>query len=158
MIKKVLLLVAAAFLCTYYLYADKTDDSNDLAHQATLFFSMGKVEEGMAKAEKACEVDPDNYVAWTLLAGAYGDFKKDYEKSIELFHKSLSINPDYDMTHFGLALVYSDKGMLEEARAEFARTIALTDRVSVREAAKHAMEELDTRLQNKGSVPGGNKQ
>jgi len=70
----------------------------------------------------------------------------------------LSINPDYDMTHFGLALVYSDKGMLEEARAEFARTIALTDRVSVREAAKHAMEELDTRLQNKGSVPGGNKQ
>ena len=58
-----------------------------------------------------------------------------YDKAIEAYGKVLELHPDFDVAHFRLAEAYSQKGMNDEAVAEFERALTLSGHSAIRLAS-----------------------
>jgi tetratricopeptide (TPR) repeat protein len=92
--------------------------------------------------EQALKENPNNYVALTALAGLYANVRADISKSIKLYEKAIEINDRYDLAHLGLGMDYATLGMNNEARQEFEKTIMLSKRKYVQQAARDAISML----------------
>ncbi|HUU14275.1 MAG TPA: tetratricopeptide repeat protein [Terriglobia bacterium] len=86
-------------------------------HLYALFLSgMGRHPEAIAEIKKARELDPlsiriNANVGWLLY------FAREYDQALEQLRKALELDPNDIASHYYLGLVYSQKGMHEEAIA-----------------------------------------
>jgi adenylate cyclase len=92
------------------------DGYSDLGY--TLSFA-GRPEEAIGLIQKGMRLDPHGHLApWLWALGqAYGLTGR-YEEAIAAHKKALSRNPEFWPAHLELAVIYSEQGREEEARAE----------------------------------------
>src|SRR2546429_4533437 len=132
---------------------------------ATHYMALGRIDECLAQVGKAVELDPLSMIILTD-AGRDLYFAQRYDESIDQYRKSLQVDPDFPIAHKGLAEVYTQKGMHEEALREIEKAIVLSERsifilddlgyIYARagkiDGAMKVLEDLD-RLANEQYVP-----
>jgi TolB-like protein/Tfp pilus assembly protein PilF len=78
----------------------------------------GRHEEAIAEAHRARNVDPASLGMANILGNALY-FARQYDRAIEHYRKILEVDEDFALAQFDLARAYLQKGMFEEAIAEF---------------------------------------
>jgi len=114
-----------------------------LAH---FFFSssylnpMGDSEQALAEMKKALEVDPRSPI-YTAYVGLDYFYARQYDKALEQYKKAVELYPDFHITHYWLAWLYSQRGQYPEAIAEIttARLLEGGDRAKWASANKVAL-------------------
>jgi len=90
---------------------------------------------------RALEIDPVNSYALRNLCSIYGN-ENDYEKTIECFEKSFSINREDQLTAYGLGYTYYHTGKLDKAVEYFKVVIALDESTKIAGLAKDLTREI----------------
>jgi TolB-like protein/DNA-binding winged helix-turn-helix (wHTH) protein/tetratricopeptide (TPR) repeat protein len=96
--------------------------SNAKAHEllGSVFFSMGRGEEGMRECETAQALDPaGNHLAEAFYSAG------EYDRAIEITQAMLPGDPNDGFLHEGLWRYYAAKGQYKEAAAELVQVSAL---------------------------------
>jgi len=90
------------------------------AHQryGLLLTHTGRVDEGIAQAVRARELDPLS-LSITAAVGWYYYFARQYDRSITESRKALDLDPDFGQAHEYLGYAYQQKHMYAEAISEF---------------------------------------
>ncbi len=130
------------------------DAYNRLA--ATLAFA-GRGVEAIAIAKKAMRLNPNGKADYPFHLGLAYYLTGQYEEAIAAYNRALTRSPNFVPAHRFLAIVYSDLGRMEEARAAAAESLRLTPRVTLeiwRSRApykpKALLDRLATALGNAG--------
>jgi serine/threonine-protein kinase len=84
---------------------------------ATYLVLMGRVQEGVAHAKRAVELDPLTPTRLHKIGFAYF-FGRQYDRALQTYREAQEFDPDLDF-HFRFGLIYREKGRYEEAIAEF---------------------------------------
>jgi TolB-like protein/DNA-binding winged helix-turn-helix (wHTH) protein/Flp pilus assembly protein TadD len=85
---------------------------------------MGRLDETMVHAKRALDLDPVGLdINWDM--GVALDFSRQTDRAIEQFQKIIKMDPTWAPAHAGLLQAYQEKGMYEEAIAEWKRANAL---------------------------------
>jgi adenylate cyclase len=102
--------------------AIELNPNNAQAHHGygTYLACMGRYEEAIYEAKRACEVDPLSLQMSQLVAHVLA-LAHDYEGAIDVLLHLLEMDPHFAPAHSALLLVYTAKGMFEEALAQFER-------------------------------------
>ncbi|MBZ5620875.1 MAG: tetratricopeptide repeat protein [Acidobacteriia bacterium] len=97
------------------------------AHQwyAGLLTECGRVEEGLAEARRAVELDPlspsvNQTLGWALYMA------RQYDRAIQQFQHAIEAFPDFTQSYASLGLAYEAKGMHREAIAVLETLMKLT--------------------------------
>ena len=88
---------------------------------------MGRSEEATKERLLAQELDPLSPIINFELGVAYF-FKRDYDRAIDQFKKTLELDPDFPPVHQFLPAAYEQKGMYDEAFAAFKKAMSLSGR------------------------------
>ncbi len=88
-----------------------------IAWYAAYLAAVGRLEESLPLIERAQRLDPLNYVHATYVGMHYLWFRQP-DAAAAQFRKSLELQPNFYMAHWGLARVYVDKGRYTQALAE----------------------------------------
>ena len=103
-------------------------EERDLANQhldRSISFAMcGKVDQAIAEAKKAIEIDPDFSQAYNKL----GDFylkKGQINEAIDVYRKSIVLNPENENSHFDLGRSLAMTGKYDEALSSLNRALEL---------------------------------
>jgi tetratricopeptide (TPR) repeat protein len=103
-----------------YKRAIELNASYATAHQrySLYLMAMGRTEESLAEIKRAQELDPvslsiNTSLGWRLY------FARQYDQAIEQYRKTLEMDSNFGRAHFNLGQAYEQKGMYEEAIAEF---------------------------------------
>jgi adenylate cyclase len=96
-----------------------------------LLFMGGRTEEAIKEFKMANRLDPfpPNHILH--YTGVAYRVNGEYEKAIEFFKKATERNPDYWLSHFGLAACYGLLGREEEARAAAAEVLRIRPNFSI---------------------------
>jgi TolB-like protein/DNA-binding winged helix-turn-helix (wHTH) protein/Tfp pilus assembly protein PilF len=87
-----------------------------LRASADFSISIGRVEPGLASAQRAVALDPLNPRSYYLLGqGMYA--ARRYDKAVSALTEAVSLDPDYSEVYGVLGLAYYGLGNLERARA-----------------------------------------
>ena len=97
------------------------------AYYATYLESAGKLDDALRELETARELDPLSTSPINLLALCYF-FRRDYDKALEQWRKSLEISPNSAIAHWNLFSVYMAKSMPGEAIRELEQRLKLKGR------------------------------
>src|SRR5215831_13945150 len=89
--------------------------------------SAGKLDDALRECEIARELDPLSTSPINLLAACYF-FRRDYDKALEQWRKSLEISPNSAIAHFNLFHIYMAKSMFREAITELEERLKLEGR------------------------------
>lgn len=95
--------------------------------RATHHTALGRIDDSLAEVRRAVELDPLSMIILTD-AGKDLYLARRYDEAIDQYRKSLHVDPTFPIAHKGLAEVYSQKGMHDEAVVEIERAIALSGR------------------------------
>jgi tetratricopeptide (TPR) repeat protein len=98
------------------------------AHQwyAEYLAAMGRLDEAIAKVKRAEELDPLSLIiSWNV--GRILIFARQYDQALEQGRKTLELSPTFDWAHEILALAYEQKGMYDEAIAEYEEAWGFTE-------------------------------
>ncbi len=102
---------------------------NDVtAHQSfsEYFTALGRVDESVAEARLARDLDPlSAEVEWNLGFALF--FGRRYDEAIGVLRQSVRTTPDLWLTRAFLAWTYAERGDFEHAFAEYAKARALDD-------------------------------
>jgi adenylate cyclase len=90
----------------------------------TYLACMGRYEEAIYEAKRACKIDPLS-LQMSQLAGHVLALAHDYGGAIDALLNILEMDPHFVPAHSALVLVYTAKGMFEEALAQFERISSL---------------------------------
>ncbi|MEN3038849.1 MAG: tetratricopeptide repeat protein [Candidatus Kryptonium sp.] len=82
----------------------------------------GDIQGAIRFIESLIKDNPNDLEALNLLATAYG-LKGDLGKAMQVFRKSLKIDPNYPETHYQLGLLYYELGNYLKAIEEFYKAI-----------------------------------
>jgi TolB-like protein/Tfp pilus assembly protein PilF len=93
--------------------------------RAYVLQAIGRLEEAVASARRARELDPLS-VPTNNLVGRMLHFDRRYDQAIHEYLKTLELNPDFPPARLYLGWAYLQKGMLEEAVDELERWVRLT--------------------------------
>jgi tetratricopeptide (TPR) repeat protein len=95
--------------------------------RATHHIAMGRFDASLAEIRKAVELDP---LSMIILSDVGRDIylARRYDEAIEQYQKLLRFYPDSPIAHKGLAEVYVQKGMHEQAILEIENAIQLSGR------------------------------
>ena len=88
---------------------------------ATLAF-VGRGVEAIAIAKKAMRLNPNGKADYPFHLGLAYYLTGQYEEAIAAFNRSLTRSPNFVPAHRLLAIVYSELGRMEEARAAAAES------------------------------------
>jgi Flp pilus assembly protein TadD len=88
---------------------------------------IGKTADAVAEVRLAHELDPLSTVTINLL-GLFYYRQRDYDKSLEQWHKSLQVTPNSPIVHSNLFRVYVAKSMYDKAVAELEEAFRLKGR------------------------------
>jgi tetratricopeptide (TPR) repeat protein len=86
--------------------------------------SLGRIDDALREISKAQELDPLSPVIRANVGVIYY-FGRQYDLAIAQLRKVLEEHPNFSVAHWGLGLVYEQKGMLAEAIAELEKADAL---------------------------------
>jgi eukaryotic-like serine/threonine-protein kinase len=92
---------------------------------AMLLSQLARHEEAVARVARALELDPLSLIINTNVAWAYY-FARQYDRAIEQFKRTIEMDLGYAVAHMRLGQTYIQKGMLEQAVAEFRKAVALS--------------------------------
>ena len=97
------------------------------AHQwySHLLMARGRTGESISAAKRATEIDPLSLPA-NMNVGWQYQWARQYDLAVEHLRKLLEMDPNFEQGHWGLGLAYEQKGMFEEAAAEFQKAVALS--------------------------------
>ena len=90
----------------------------------------GRPEETIANAEQAFRLSPRSFHYLGPLGNAYRLTRR-YEEAIATYQKILAVMPHHPGAHLGLAVVYSELGREEEARAEAIAALQINPQFSL---------------------------
>lgn len=103
-------------------------EERDLANQhldRSISFAMcGKIDQAIAEAKKAVEIDPDFSQAYNKL-GDYYLKKGQINEAIDVYRKSIVLNSDNQNSHFDLGRSLAMIGKYEEALTSLNRALDL---------------------------------
>ena len=88
---------------------------------------VGKLEEALQQIKRAQELDPHSLLIKDATAWVYW-LDRQYDRAIEMAEEKLALEPAAERGHRGLAGLYVQKDMFEEAVAAYEETIALEGR------------------------------
>jgi serine/threonine protein kinase/tetratricopeptide (TPR) repeat protein len=99
------------------------------AHQWYAFFlaTMGRMDEAIAEAKLAQQIDPLSLVMNAALGRVY-HFARQYDRAIDQFRKTIEMDPNFASAHFDIAASYVEKRMYTEAIAEYQKVLAISGR------------------------------
>ncbi len=99
------------------------------AHQWYAFFlaTMGRMDEAIAEAKLAQQIDPLSLVMNSALGRIY-HFARQYDRAIEQFRKTIDMDPNFASAHFDIAESYVVKRMYAEGIAEYRKGLAISGR------------------------------
>lgn len=95
--------------------------------RGTLYAALGRMNESIAEIRRAEELDPLSMIILTDV-GRDLYFARQYDVAMEQYLKSLRVDPTFAIAHKGLAEVFVQKGMFDEAVREIEKAIALSKR------------------------------
>ena len=101
--------------------------------QSHYLTAMGRTEDSLAESKRFLELDPLDLLANAHLAWHY-HFARQYDEAIEQCWKSNDLFPNSFWPSFFVALTYEQKGMLDEASAEFEKAIKVSGNVTFAKA------------------------
>lgn len=128
--------------CTHYLfdYADTLARLGELTSQETyLEEAVREFENLFIRQRNALYLHPQWLLRYGTALDLLGDFHEDaalYERAIEIFTHTLTLDPDSSATHHALALTFSHLGELSSDKTQFERALH-----HYRLAAKHHEED-----------------
>jgi tetratricopeptide (TPR) repeat protein len=86
---------------------------------------MGRVDEGIAEARRARDLDPLSPVLNAFVgAGLY--FARRYDEATEECRKTIDLHPDFGVAHWYLGRAYLQQGRMREAVAELQQAVRLS--------------------------------
>jgi serine/threonine-protein kinase len=86
--------------------------------------AIERMEEALSEIKLAHELDPLSRVINLNLARVFY-FARQYDESIEQCRKTIEMYPDYLVAHRRLGIAYGEKGMFNEAEADFEKALSL---------------------------------
>lgn len=86
---------------------------------------MGRMEEAVAEARRAQQLDPLSPV-FNAFVGAALYFGRRYDEAIDECRKAIDLHPDFGVAHWYLGRAYLQKGRLHEALAELQTAVTLS--------------------------------
>ncbi len=89
--------------------------------------AMGRLDEGMAEAKRAQELDPLSLILNTDV-GWHHYFARRYDQAIEQCLKALEMDASFIVAHLYLGQSYLHKAMYQEAVSEFQKAVSLSER------------------------------
>lgn len=84
---------------------------------STMLSMMGRHEEAVQEKKRAPALDPLSVVIQTDLARMYY-FSRDYDQALAEYRAAIDMDPSFGSAHMGLAQVYEQKGMFEDALSD----------------------------------------
>lgn len=94
-----------------------------------LLSATGRVDEGIAMAQRGLQVDPLSVALSNDVGGAFYLARR-YDEAIRQYQKSIELDPNDSGEHLNLGEVYELKGMHDQAIKEFQKTISIAGRTS----------------------------
>ena len=94
---------------------------------ALFLLRMGRLDEALAEARRAWEIEPSSANKIVVL-GWIHYFRREYDASIEQYGQTLEMDPNNQPARFRLGLAYLQKGMLDQAIAELEKAVSLSGR------------------------------
>jgi len=86
----------------------------------TYLTPLGKSEQAIAEMKRALELDPFSPIYNTVFGLTYF-YARRYDQAQEQFQKAIKLNPDFFVTHYHLAWLYSQIGQYEKAIGELTK-------------------------------------
>ena len=87
--------------------------------------AMGRMDEALAEIQLAYDLDPLSRVI-NLNRARILHFAREYDQAIARSRKTIEMFPDYLIAHRRLGMSYGEKGMFQEAEAEFRKALAVS--------------------------------
>jgi serine/threonine protein kinase/Flp pilus assembly protein TadD len=87
--------------------------------------AMERMDEGLSEISLALDLDPLSRVINLNLARIL-HFARQFDDAIKQCRKTIEMYPDYLIAHRRLGMSYGEKGMFEEAEAEFKKALAIS--------------------------------
>ena len=94
-----------------------------------LLSAIGKLDEGIAMAQRGLQVDPLSVALSNDVGGAFYLARR-YDEAIRQYQKSIELDPEDYGAHINLGEAYELKEMHEQAIKEFQKTIVIGGRTS----------------------------
>ena len=92
-------------------------------HWYALYLSvLERHDEALAEIKRAVELDPLSLIINTNVAWVHY-FARDYDRAIEIFKKTLEMDPNYALAHMRLGLAYLEKKSFGEVIAELEKAV-----------------------------------
>jgi adenylate cyclase len=122
------------------------NDAEGYAGLAELLAWVGRAEEAIGLIEKAMRLNP-HYPVWYLdILGWAHNLMGRHKEACEILERALIRNPDLMSTHILLAIIYSETGRLEKARAEVKEILRISPDYSLDVMKERTPFEDQTRL------------
>ena len=93
----------------------KTDYINTYLELGFASKNLKQDDDAIMYYEKALAVDPKSHIPYNGIGEVYRDNKKDYDKSMEWYGKTLAINDKERKANFGMGYCLNSKGKYSEA-------------------------------------------
>jgi adenylate cyclase len=107
------------------------NDADACVTLAEILSCAGRAEEAAPWAEKALRLDPHYPTSYLFALGQAYHLTGRSDEAVATFKRVLTRNPDHLRAHLFLAVLYSDSGQKDKARAEAAACRRLSPRVSL---------------------------
>jgi len=121
---------------------DKEPQSqNTLINISAIYFEQGDLEQGMTYFKQLDEetlTDPGTFYNIGILMFKNGQI----DLAIDYFNKCLALDQNYVNGHYQLALVYLNKGNLEEAKQNLEKVIELAPESEMAKSAEKMLESI----------------
>ena len=111
--------------------AIEMDPSYSTAHLwlALYLAAMDRMDEGLSEVRLALKLDPLSRVI-NLNLSRILHFARQFDDAIKQCKKTIDMYPDYLIAHRRLGMSYAEKGMFDEAEAEFKKALAISENES----------------------------
>ena len=111
--------------------AIEMDPSYPTAHLwlALYLAAMERMDEGLSEIRLALKLDPLSRVI-NLNLSRILHFARQFDDAIKQCRKTIEMYPDYLIAHRRLGMSYGEKGMFDEAEAEFKKALAISENES----------------------------
>jgi len=122
-----LLILILAF--SFTAYAEDSEDYIKADVWSKLAFQLekaGNYEQAKEYYQKAIDLDPDKYEAYTNLGLIYVS-EGEYEKAIKCYQKTIKLIPDDWRCYYNLGVAYSNTGDKENALKQVAKLRELNE-------------------------------
>jgi len=108
-----------------------------------LLFEGGRTEEAIKEFKMANRLEPFTSKEILHYTGVAHRVNGEYEKAVEFFKKATQRDPDYWISHFGLAACYGLLGREEEARASAAEVLRIRPKFSIEKVSTPYRDKAD---------------